>query len=189
MRQMVELTFSRFRLSISAQEKPMTAPHVSYVDLPASSRLNEYVSENDFIDCVFAPSAKIGKSAEQLTKQALGQMPSWVKRLMQLRNAIVGLFGLKTGDVGTTHDQMPDKLEVGDKMGVFRVCYISEDEIILGEDDKHLDFRISILKSDTGSILSTWVRPHNIFGKAYLTIIMPFHRLITQHTAKRLISD
>lgn len=167
----------------------MTTPRVSYVDLPISSRLNEYVLEGDFTDSVFAPSAKTGRSAEQLTKRALGQMPSWVTRLMQLRNAIVGPFGLKTGDVGTTHDQMPDKLAIGDKIGVFRVCHISDDEVILGEDDKHLDFRISILKSDLGSVVSTWVRPHNIFGKTYLTIIMPFHRLITQHTAKRLPTD
>lgn len=167
----------------------MTNLRVSYVQLPASSGLNEYVAEGDFTDSVFAPGANTEKSAEQLTKLALGQMPSWVKRLMQLRNAIVGLFGLKTGDVGTAHGQMPDKLAIGDKIGVFRVCYLSQDEVILGEDDKHLDFRISVLKSETGSVLSTWVRPHNIFGKAYLTIIMPFHRLITQHTAKRLIAD
>lgn len=167
----------------------MTEPRISYVDLPVSSRLNEYVSEGDFTDCIFAPNTQFGRSAEQLTKRAFGQMPSWVKRLMQLRNAIVAPFGLKTGDVGTDLDQMPDKLAVGDKIGVFRICYISGDEVILGEDDKHLDFRISVFKSDLGSVVSTWVRPHNIFGKTYLTIIMPFHRLITQHTAKRLLSD
>lgn len=167
----------------------MTKTHISYVDLPTTSRLNEYVLEGDFIDCIFAPSAKTKRSAEQLTKLAFGHMPPWIKRLMQLRNAIVGVFGLKTGDVGVAHKKMPDKLKVDDKLGVFRVCYISEDEVILGEDDKHLNFRVSVLKSDEGSVVSTWVRTHNIFGKTYLAIIMPFHRLITQHTAKRLISD
>ncbi|WP_162651597.1 DUF2867 domain-containing protein [Lentilitoribacter sp. Alg239-R112] len=167
----------------------MSKPRVSYVDLPVPSRLNEYVGEGDFIDCVFAPSVGAHMSAEQLAKQAFGQMPSWITRLMQLRNAIVGLFGLKTGDVGVSPDQMPDSLKIDDKIGVFRVCYISEDEVILGDNDKHLDFRTSILKSDNGCILSTWVRTHNVFGKAYLAIIMPFHRLITQHTAKRLMVE
>lgn len=171
----------------------MANTRVSYVDLPASSRLNEYVREGDFTDCVFAPNTntdpKIEISIEQLTKQALGQMPSWVRRLMQLRNAIVAPFGLKTGGIGTASAQMPDKLKIGDKLGVFRICHICDDEIILGEDDKHLDFRISVFKSDEGSVVSTWVRTHNMFGKAYLTIIMPFHRLITQQTAKRLVAD
>lgn len=167
----------------------MSKSRVSYVDLPASSQLTKYVLVGDFTDSVFAPSVNTGMSVQQLTKQALGQMPSWVKWLMQLRNAIVGIFGLKTGDIGADHTKMPVELKIDDKIGVFRVCHISEDEIILGEDDKHLDFRISILKTETGSVLSTWVRPHNIFGKAYLTIIMPFHRLITQHTAKRLITN
>jgi hypothetical protein len=57
----------------------------------------------------------------------------------------------------------------------------SAGEIVTGGDDKHLDFRVSVCKLDglgTNRVaLSTVVRPHNAFGRAYLCVILPFHRL------------
>jgi hypothetical protein len=45
----------------------------------------------------------------------------------------------------------------------------------------HLDFRVSVRKSTRDGVsratLSTAVSPHDVFGKAYLLAILPFHRL------------
>ena len=50
-----------------------------------------------------------------------------------------------------------------------------------GGNDKHHDFRVSVrkLREDGASrvVLSTAVSPHNILGKAYLFVILPFHRI------------
>jgi hypothetical protein len=64
--------------------------------------------------------------------------------------------------------------------GVFAVHSATQDEVILGTDDRHLDFRVSILRSvpDDFVAISTWVRPHNIAGRAYLAAVYPFHRII-----------
>jgi len=56
----------------------------------------------------------------------------------------------------------------------------SENEIIAGGNDKHMDFRVSVLKINEGGaskiVLTTVVNTHNSFGKAYMSLIAPFHR-------------
>jgi hypothetical protein len=60
-------------------------------------------------------------------------------------------------------------LEPGEKIGVFRVYTVSDAEVILGEDDRHLDFRISVhLKEVQGMkdvTISTVVHYNNTLGK------------------------
>src|SRR4051812_5108527 len=66
----------------------------------------------------------------------------------------------------------------------FPVQWESDDEIVLGEDDRHLDFRLSLLRrnSPTGTqlIATTVVHSHNAFGFAYLNVIRPFHHLVVR---------
>ena len=58
--------------------------------------------------------------------------------------------------------------------------------LILGIDDSHLDFRISVLKQDGMIFFGTWVRTKNRFGRFYLTLIMPFHILIVRNAVGRV---
>jgi hypothetical protein len=58
---------------------------------------------------------------------------------------------------------------------------------VLGEDDKHLDFRISVLCSAEAEpeggrqlVFSTVVQCHNRLGRAYIFVIAPFHRLVVK---------
>ncbi len=75
---------------------------------------------------------------------------------------------------------------VGDYIGVFQVQSVGKDEILIGEDDKHLNFLISVLRHRQGFTLSTWVRTHNRFGRMYLWAIMPFHKLIVRDSVGRI---
>jgi hypothetical protein len=69
---------------------------------------------------------------------------------------------------------------VGDKILRWTIYDLRDDEIIAGLDDKHLDFRVSVLRDRAAApprfVLSTAVKTHNAFGKAYLATIKPFHR-------------
>lgn len=107
---------------------------------------------------------------------------------MALRDAIVAIFGLKTakhlGSAGTGGQES--------RVGIFKIYSTAPTEIVLGEDDKHLDFRLSVLYSDTPSplgkqrlIVSTVVHCHNRLGRAYIFLIAPFHRLIVQASLRR----
>jgi len=50
--------------------------------------------------------------------------------------------------------------------------------VILGFDDSHLNFRISVLVDGTHAYAATWVHRNNALGRAYLAVIMPFHIVI-----------
>lgn len=161
---------------------------ISYTSLPTASRLHACVGETDFLDCVHGAKYPASVSAAKAAYIAMAEMPVWVERLMWLRNIIVTPFGLKTGRRPSFGADVPDKFEVGDYIGIFKVESISDNEIIIGEDDKHLNFRVTIYRSDNGYYLATWVHPHNWLGRTYLKLVMPFHRIITQNCMKRLVA-
>jgi len=81
--------------------------------------------------------------------------------------------------------------EAEDRVDFFKIYSSSPTEVVLGEDDKHLDFRLSVLCSGQLSpevgrhlILSTVVHCHNRLGRVYLFLIAPFHRLIVRSSLR-----
>ncbi len=114
---------------------------------------------------------------------------------MRLRNAVVSLFGLKTGDMD---GKRPEKiaLKTGQKVGMFRVYEVSETEVILGEDDRHLNFRVSVFLDaapppDRGHrrlTVTTVVHFNNAFGRFYFFLVKPVHRLIVPAMFRRMLS-
>lgn len=60
---------------------------------------------------------------------------------MAVRDAIVAGLGLKTArDFKSTGGGNKEN-----RVGIFKIYSKGQTEIILGEDDKHLDFRLSVL--------------------------------------------
>ena len=121
---------------------------------------------------------------ESLARQLLGSQPGWARKFMVLRDAIVARFGIKTAR------QMEAK--PGERIGIFRIYARSADEIILGEDDSHLDFRLSVLRSKQegrhGCVtVASVVHCHNWVGRAYILLIRPFHKLIVQRSLARAV--
>ena len=100
--------------------------------------------------------------------------PIWTYPLLALRQIIMFPFGLMG-------PKDAEKLPV-EKIGFFPIVSESQDRVIAGFDDKHLDFRIivEIEPRDKSQLvrLTTVIRRHNWVGRAYLASILPFHRLI-----------
>ena len=76
-------------------------------------------------------------------------------------------------------------------MGIFLIRHLSDTEVVMGQDDKHLDVQVSLTKhGQPGSaptiIISTVVHIHNTLGHAYMAVITPFHRLIVRSMLQRL---
>lgn len=138
--------------------------------LPSQSMLQTFIQPDDFLDC-YRCETSIG--VEQAATRAM-DFPIWVNWLMRIRNIVVMPFGLRTD---------PGK---GETIGFFPVVMRNDAEIILGFDDKHLDFRISILTDGSHAYGATWVRRHNRLGRAYLAVIMPFHVLIMRGAIGRI---
>lgn len=138
--------------------------------LPKSSHLWSMVQTGDFID---GYAVRTDLSPSEAAKIGLS-MPNWTKALMGLRNAIVKPLGLKT-----------DTSDSGPK-AIFPVTHETGDELILGTDDSHLNFRIAIKREGEMIHMATWVHRNNALGRAYLTLIMPFHVLIVRDCMKRI---
>ena len=121
---------------------------------------------------------------DSLARHVLGSQPTWAQSLMTVRDAIVQPFGIKTAK----------QLEANPtgRIGIFRIYAVGDDEIIVGEDDSHLDFRLSLLRKrqegQYGSItMSSVVHCHNKVGRAYIALIKPFHKLIVQRSLARAV--
>lgn len=118
-----------------------------------------------------------GLTAREAARLALEHPPGWVRGLMTLRNALVAPFGLK----GAAERVTTSRTEIGG----FPVVSASDDRVVLGFDDRHLDFRIVIdVRQDrpSGQTLSvmTLVHRNNLLGRLYLALVMPFHKLIVR---------
>ncbi len=115
-----------------------------------------------------------GLTAMEAAERALGNLPPWVSGLMAMRNRLVSLVGLKT--------EAPKHGNQG-LIGPFPVVSRTDDEVVLGFDDAHLDFRI-IVDIRAGSAVNqivgvtTLIRRHNTLGRIYLAAVMPFHKVI-----------
>ena len=75
----------------------------------------------------------------------------------------------------------------------FSVLSRSDKELVLGEDDRHLDFRLSLLLTSRENgrealTATTVVRCHNLLGRAYLTAIKLGHVLVVRSALLKVAS-
>ena len=154
--------------------------------LPSGSQLSVFRRQKDFLDCYRSENVSEKYSIREAAAMALADGPDWVRRLMHLRNKLVAPFGLKSGDVQNRDGENTKQPGPDDRLGIFRVYSQTDNELIMGEDDKHLDFRISVYRDGKSLYLATWVHPHNIWGWSYLTLILPFHKAIVRDCLARL---
>lgn len=121
----------------------------------------------DYADC-FAKKieGRTDMNVDQLFDNIFCHFPLPVRMMLKLRDAIVKPFGLK---VGTSFRD--------------RITVRNEEEIIIGADDKHLNFLVSVYCSVPGketqtAAVSTVVKFNNFFGKIYFACVWLFHKLI-----------
>ncbi|TFV40290.1 DUF2867 domain-containing protein [Bradyrhizobium frederickii] len=109
--------------------------------------------------------------------------PRWIDALLRLRNLLVRPFGLKTSGQGAPAP--------GGMIGLFPVLSETPEQLVAGFDDSHLDFRIVVdVSGDAASrqvTSTTLVRTHNLLGRTYLTLIMPFHKLVVRNMMGRIV--
>ncbi len=132
-------------------------------------------------DSFEVPLRRTELSIQDIYLAIFSHPPRIYKILLVIRNAIVSMFGIKGPTTAqVNHITRQEKYAVGEKIALFTLFSQNEREIIAGGDDKHLDFKVSVLKiKENGTervVLTTVVNVHNLFGKVYLFFIMPFHR-------------
>ncbi|MCU6434267.1 DUF2867 domain-containing protein [Undibacterium sp. Jales W-56] len=163
--------------------------HAVASDLPEHSRITRLYDKPDLADAytVRLP-AEASHDPEVLARFIFAQQAPWTQQLMRLRDILVAGFGIKTArqlEASAAADSQ--------HIQIFRIIEKSATEIVLGENDMHLDFRLSVmlhsatLGQDTQRhlTLSTVVHCHNMLGRVYIRLIAPFHRAIVQSCLRR----
>lgn len=147
---------------------------------PPDGALMQHYRSGDFFDAQCAPLPHPVPDAAELTIAILFSMPGWARALLSLRNALVSPLGLKTGGGAALGTPTREEITTASYTGLFAVQSATPDEVVLGLDDRHLDFRVSILKNEATDrvAVTTWAHAHHWGGHAYLAAVYPFHRLI-----------
>ncbi len=163
-------------------------PRVIEVTVPEASKIWQAVSKVYFADAYQVRLSRPTLSVEDAYAAILGHMPQWAKALMTVRGWAVAPFGLKHPNA----ERSPGaRYQVGQRAGLFTIQSIDPHEVIAGDDDKHLDFRVSVYKAAPAGAetvtVSTVVEIHNMLGRVYIAIIKPFHRLIVRSMVQNAV--
>lgn len=126
---------------------------------------------------------------EQTGSAFLSSAPRWVEQMLLFRDNLVRLFGLKVSQPAS-REQM--QIAPGEKAGPFIILDKNKKELILGQDDKHLNFWVSLyLQSSENTpqllLCTTLVHYNNIWGRLYFFFVKPFHRLIVPSLIKNVV--
>ena len=150
--------------------------------IPAESILATDAAKAHFSDAYEVENPQADCSAFAVWLATVKKTPRWVTQSRALRNTIVAHLGLKhSGDLSSFDFSKPAQdYKVGDHVGLFTVYEITENEVVMGETDKHLDVRISLFKSNHGGrvVVSTVVHIKNWLGHLYMFVVTPMHRII-----------
>ena len=154
-------------------------------EVPSSSSILKGFDRVDYCD-----SFQIKKDTKESIDEILNGLfssPKWVDNLMKVRDTMVGIFGLKTGK----KDKRLNFYPIGSKAVYFTVINRCDNEIVMAENDKHLNFRASVFidrKEEYVNIhLTTIVSFNNIWGRLYFFPVKPFHKMIIKSLMKRFL--
>jgi hypothetical protein len=137
---------------------------------------NTLLAGAQFVDAFRVEIGAATVNAREACTRMVLHGPRWIDVLLRLRNILVTPFGLKTSGEGAP---APHGL-----IGLFPVVDETPERLVAGFDDYHLDFRIVVnVAGDAAGrqvTSTTLVRTHNLLGRTYLTLIMPFHKLVVR---------
>jgi hypothetical protein len=94
--------------------------------------------------------------------------PRWVLAALGLRELFVGLVGIDRAG-----------------RGAFDTLARTDDEVLLGTDSNHLDFRASVRREPDRVVLTTVVQLHNRRGRAYFALVRAVHPIVVRAMLNR----
>ena len=166
---------------------------VTPCDLPKSSVLKrDWVEQAHFRDAYRTPLSDRDAGLPDVFQAVFGHHPAWMRGLLIARNGLARHLGLAAPTVSEIlRPNVQHDYAVGDTIGVWPIFALTQTELVAGRDNSHLDFRVSVLKEIQGEaatvVISTVCDVHNTFGRAYLWVIVPFHRWGVQHLMKQAV--
>jgi hypothetical protein len=150
------------------------------VPVPSDSVLAPLYVGADLLDAFAIHLPAGANDLEVLARAGFERPAGWIRALTRVRDAVMATVGVKSSRaIGAAAAAR------GPVIGYFPLLSKSAGELVVGEDDRHLDFRVAILLR-TGAaggrelVVVTVVHCHNRLGRTYLAVIAPFHRAIAR---------
>jgi hypothetical protein len=155
--------------------RPLGAERAQAVPVPATPLLADALPRVDWTDA-YAVRRRPGTPADPQAwaAAAFRTPPVWVALAVGVREALVGLVGIDRGGSSS-----------------FDTVRQRAGEVLLGTDERHLDFRASVLVEQDRVVLSTVVQVHNPRGRAYSVLVRRVHPIVVRAMlarAARLVS-
>ena len=168
----------------------MTSTKARAVPMPSNSVLVPLYAGADLLDA-FAITLPVQASddVEVLARIALERQAGWIRALVRVRDVVMAPAGVASsravGLAGAAR---------GPVIGFLPLLSKSATELILGADDSHLDFRVTVqIRTDATNgrelLAGTVVHCHNRLGRLYLATIAPFHRVIMRANLERAVRE
>jgi hypothetical protein len=151
-------------------------------DVPFGSALSrELIDRAYYCDAYRAPLVRKELGIVDIFFAIFAHHPPWMKLLLIVRNTLASLAGLDAPAASEIlHVTIRDRYALGERIGVWRIFSLGEAELVAGGNNKHLDFRVSVLKAQDGDetsvVVSTICTVHNLSGRLYLFFVVPMHR-------------
>lgn len=156
--------------------------------MPSNSVLAPLYTGADLLDAfAIRLPAEASNDVEVLARAAFERQAWWIRVLTFIRDVVMMTVGVTSsravGLAGAAR---------GPVIGYLPVLSKTATELVVGADDRHLDFRATIqLRADAENerelVTSTVVHCHNRLGRVYLATIAPFHRLIVRANLERAV--
>ena len=163
-------------------------------EVPTSSVLERSVVDAAYFRDSYRVTLRQSRaSMAEIFFAIFGHHPGWMKLALIVRNRVALFCGL---DAPTASEIMNTEAKnsyvVGEKIGVWPLFALTANELVAGRNNKHLDFRLSVLREvgveRDSVVVSTICTVHNRFGKVYLFFIVPFHRWGVQLLLSRAVA-
>ncbi len=103
----------------------------------------------------------------------------------RIRDAVSARFGVRR--IGGLGKAPSDSVRAGQRLDFFLVEHAAPDLLVLTERDRHLDVMTCISTRGAALAITSSVVTHNRFGRAYMLVVGPAHRLIVRAMLRRLM--
>jgi len=167
----------------------MNAYRAHAIPVPSDCALAPLYRNADLLDAYAVQlPAEASDDLEALARAGFERQAWWIRALTRVRDTMMATVGVKSSRaVGIAAAAR------GAVIGFFPLLSKTAGELVMGEDDRHLDFRLAIqLRAGAAGsrelVVVTVVHCHNLLGRAYLAAITPFHRVIARASLEQAIS-
>ena len=161
---------------------------VATSQIPEKSIISKNFRKIHYCDS-YSTLISTGETVDAITTKIFS-LPPAIKKLFTLRNFIAKRLGLKTGDNTATSAPF---YPVGSRAVLFPVTDRNDLEIVMAEDDKHLNFRTSVMIESIDGLtqvcLTTIVHFNNTLGRLYSGPVKPFHKAMIKSRLKNLKNE